>query len=128
MASTAHPLELILNVHDHSQAWVWSTCGCSACSRLQVGSKSFMDILMTAHCSVFFQNRESGFYFTRILAAYPTKMYLCAPDELGIFQCITEWARTTNHPGCSHVLRFHNSFQLKCVSTDGHRIDFAHQV
>jgi len=22
-------------------------------------------------CSVFFQNRESGFYFTRILAAYP---------------------------------------------------------
>ena len=78
--------------------------------------------------SVLFQNRESGFYFTRILAAYPTKMYLCAPDELGIFQCITKWARTTNHPGCSHVLRFHNSFQLKCVSTDGHRIDFAHQV
>ena len=37
-------------------------------------------------------------------------------DELGIFQCITEWARTTNHSGCTHVLRFHDSFQLKCVS------------
>jgi len=46
-------------------------------------------------CSVFFQNREPGFYSTRILAAYTTKMYLCAPDELGIFQCITEWG---NYP------------------------------
>ena len=36
------------HVHDHSQAWVGSTCRCSACSRLQVGSKSFVDILMTA--------------------------------------------------------------------------------
>ena len=43
--------------------------GCLACSWLQVGSKSFMD-----DCSVFFQIRESGFYFPRILAAYTTKM------------------------------------------------------
>ena len=35
------------HVHDHSQAWVRSTCRCSACSWLQVGSKSFMDILIT---------------------------------------------------------------------------------
>ena len=62
------------HVHDHSQTWVRSTCRCLACLWLQVGSKSFMDILMTAHCSVLFQNRESGFYFTRILAAYPTKI------------------------------------------------------
>ena len=109
------------HVHDYSQAGVGSTSRCSACSWLQVGTESFID------CSVFFQNRESGFYFTRILAAYQKCTY-GAPDELGIFQRITKWARTTNHPGCSHVLRFHDGFQLKCVSTDGHRIDFAHQV
>ena len=34
-------------MHDHSQAWVRSTCRCLACSWLQVGSKSFMDILIT---------------------------------------------------------------------------------
>ena len=36
------------SIPDHVHAWVGSTCRCLACSRLQVGSKSFMDILMTA--------------------------------------------------------------------------------
>jgi len=48
------------HVHDHSQAWVGSTCRCS-------------DVHLD-DCSVLFQNTESGFYFTRILAAYTTKM------------------------------------------------------
>ena len=35
------------HVHDYFQAWVGSTCRYLACSQLQVGSKPFMDILMT---------------------------------------------------------------------------------
>ena len=45
------------HVHDHSQAWLGSTCRCS-------------DVHLD-DCSVLFQNWESGFYFPRILAAYP---------------------------------------------------------
>ena len=117
MASTAHLLELILN----SRLCAWSFLALDEVnmqmfSLLATSSRIKIIYGHLDDCSVFFQNRESGFYFTRILAVYTTKMYLCAPDELGIFQRITEWARTINHPGCSHVLRFHDSFQLKCVS------------
>ena len=50
---------------------------------------------------------------------YTTKMQLCAPDELGILQHISEWARTTNHSWCSHVLSLYDSFALKSTRISG---------
>ena len=67
---------------------------------------------------------DNGFYAVRTPTAYTTKMKLCAPDELGILQHISEWARTTNHPWCSHVLtlRFlrmnNHQFHLRNICYD----------
>jgi len=69
-------------------------------------------------CSCFFQNRKSGFHAIRILTTYTTKMHLHGPDELGILQYISGWARTKNHPRCSHVLDLHSDLELKSASTD----------
>jgi len=71
---------------------------------------------------LFFQNGKSGFYAIRILTTYITKMQLHGPDVLGILQYISEWARTTDHPGCSHVLDLHSDLELKSASTDGRHL------
>ena len=49
----------------------------------------------------------------------PQKMQLHGPDELGILQYISEWERTTDYPGCSHVLSLHSDLELESASTDG---------
>jgi len=54
--------------------------------------------------SHFFQNRKSEFSTIRILTTYITKMQLHGPDELGILQYISKWARRTDYSKCSHVL------------------------
>jgi len=59
------------HVHDHSQAWMGSTCRCSVCSRFQVGSKSFMDILMTAQYSSRIGNQ--GFTLPKYWQPIPQK-------------------------------------------------------
>ena len=57
------------HVHDHSQAWAGLLFGLLATSsRIKIIYGHLDD------SSVLFQNRESGFYFIRILAAYTTKM------------------------------------------------------
>ena len=72
--------------------------------------------------SCFFQNRKSGFSAIRILTTYTTKMQLHGHDELGILQYISEWARTTDHPGWSHVLNLHSDLELESASTDGRHL------
>ena len=54
--------------------------------------------------SHFFQNRKSGFSTIRILITYITKIQLLWPDELGILQYISKWARRTDYSRCSHIL------------------------
>ena len=49
-------------------------------------------------------------------------MHLHGPDELGILQYISEWARTTDYPGWSHVLSLHSDLELESASTDGRRL------
>ena len=79
-----------------------------------------LDVLMTPHFSS--KNRKSGFHAIRILTTYTTKMHLHGPDELGILQYISEWAKTTDHPGCSHVLSLHSDLELEALSTDGRHL------
>jgi len=69
--------------------------------------------------SHFFQNRKSGFSTIRILTTYTTEIQLHGPDELGILQYISEWARMTDYPGWSHVLSLHSDCKLESTSTDG---------
>ena len=96
VVSTVYPLERLsfpYHVHNCSQAWVVSTCKCLACSRLQVGSKirlSWTFLLFLTFIP------EKEFYAIKMMTAYTTNMKLCVPDELGILQHISEWART-NH-------------------------------
>ena len=47
-------------------------------------------------------------------------------EELGILRCITEQARTTSHPGRSHVLTLQESFELNSVH--GRHIYFIHRA
>ena len=54
------------HVHDHSQAWMGLFGLLLTSSRIRI--YGHLD-----DCSVLFQNKESCFYFTRILAAYTTK-------------------------------------------------------
>ena len=49
-------------------------------------------------------------------------MQLHGHDELGILQYISEWARTTDHPGWSHVLNLHSDLELESASTDGRHL------
>ena len=49
-------------------------------------------------------------------------MQLHGSDELGILQYISEWARTTDHSGCSHVLSLHSDLELESASTDGRHL------
>ena len=56
------------HVHDRSLAWVGLFGLLAISSRIKIIYGHLDD------CSVLFQNRESGFYFTKILAAYTTKM------------------------------------------------------
>jgi len=77
---------------------------------------SFIEYLDNS--SHFFQNRKSGFYTIRILTTYVTKMQLHGPNKLGILQYISKWARTTNHPRCSHILSLHSDLELQSASTD----------
>ena len=74
MAPTAHPLELIYN----SRPYAWSFLGLDGVNMQMFGllaTSSRIEIIYghLDDSSVLFQNRESGFYFTKILAAYTTK-------------------------------------------------------
>jgi len=79
-----------------------------------------LDVLTTPHISS--KNRKSGFSAIRILTTYTTEMQLHGSDELGILQHISEWARTTDYPGWSHVLSLHSDLELKSASTDGRHL------
>ena len=85
-----------------------------------------LDVLTTPHISS--KNRKLGFYAIRILTIYTTKIYLYGPDELGILQYISKWARTTDHPRWSHVLSMHSDLELESASTDGHRLVFLSSI
>jgi len=47
-------------------------------------------------------------------------------EELGILGCITEQAKTTNHPGRGHVLTLQESFELDSVH--GRHLCLVHQA
>jgi len=85
-----------------------------------------LDVLTTPHISS--KNRKLGFYAIRILTIYTTKMHLHEPDELGILQYISEWARTTDHSRWSHVLSFHSDLELESASIDGHHLVFLSSI
>ena len=87
-------------------------------------SKSFTPFFIGCpdDSSFFPQNRKSGFYTIKILTTYTTKMQLHGPDELGLLQYISEWARTTDHPGCNNVLNLHSDLELESASTDGRHL------
>ena len=63
-----------------------------------------------------------------MLTTYTTKLQLPGHDELGILQYISEWARTKNHPGCSHVLSLHSDLELESASTDGRHLIYLNSL
>ena len=95
--------------------WLWGQMGWRYISYYPC-TPSFIECLDDS--SLFFQNRKSGLYTIRILTIYTTKMQLHGHDELGILQYISEWARTTNHLGCNHVLSLDSNLELESTSTD----------
>ena len=102
--STTHPSEpfsIPNHVYDHSQARVGSTCN----FKQDQLSWTFQLLLI--------------FLLDSAPSEYTIKMQLCVPDELGILEHISEWARTTNHPWCSHVSSLYDSFELKKTSISG---------
>ena len=100
-------------------SWLWGQMGWQYIFYYHC-APSFIEYLDGS--SLFFQNKKSGFYTIRILTIYTTKMQLHGSDKLGILQYISEWARTTNHPGCNHVLSLHSNLELKSTSTNGHHL------
>ena len=59
------------------------------------------------------KTRKSGFFAVKILTAYATKAQSRVVEELGILQHITQQARTSDHPGRSHVVTLQESFELE---------------